>query len=111
MDEPLPDLPEDEQADWKMTVDLRAAQNLSSSPVALDPDDPLAIRMPSTFVEISHSPTLLYDPDTALKQFSETQYNTNCPNWNQQMTLEGDYLEGKSSVEGSFWLKIYDQQV
>ena len=27
------------------------------------------------------------------------------------MTLEGDYDEGKSSVTGSLWLKIFDQQV
>ena len=67
MDQPLPDLPEDELNDWKLIVDLRAAQNLSSSPIALEADDPLAIKMPSAFVEVSWSPTLLYEGSQDLK--------------------------------------------
>ena len=40
MEQPLPELPEEEQSDWKIIVDLRAAHNLPSGPVAIDVDDP-----------------------------------------------------------------------
>lgn len=109
VDEPIPDFPEEEHSDWKINVDLRAAQNLTVSPIALDADDPLVIGMPSTFVEISYSPTLLYVSNSDLKQFSETCNNTNSPNWNQLMTLEGDFEQGQETLQGSFWLKIFDQ--